>query len=81
MNASHDEARAALFKERLLFTLLSAAAASLVALLARRLIERAWQLKTGRRPPEAIGLLSPAGKRAGGGAASFLLERAALLRA
>ena len=81
MNAPNGEARAAPFKERLLFTLLSAAAGSLVALLARRLIEKAWRLKTGRHPPETIGLLSPAGKRAGEGAASFLLERVGRLRA
>ena len=67
------------FKDRFLFSLTSATAVAVVAFLTRRAVETAWQRATGRSAPKPLGLLNPAGKRAGESTAAFLIERMPLL--
>ncbi|HEY3445405.1 MAG TPA: hypothetical protein VGK67_03530 [Myxococcales bacterium] len=67
------------FKDRLLFTFLSAAAVAVVAYVARQAISTAWQRLTGRHAPKPLGLLNPAGKRAGESTAAFLMQRLPVL--
>lgn len=68
------------FKDRLLFTLLTGAAVTVVAQLARHAVSKAWLEITGRKPPRELGIIAPAGRKAGEGAASFLAERFGLLK-
>lgn len=67
------------FKDRVLFTLLSAAFMAAAALVARRAVEKAWQRATGRAPPRPFALAGPAGKKAGEGTARFLIEHLPVL--
>lgn len=63
------------FKDRLVWTLVSTAAAAVAASLAQRLAGWGWQRATHRAPPKGIRALGPAGSKAGKGAAGFLLHR------
>ena len=67
------------FKERFLFTLLSATAAALVAYVTRQAITAAWQRLTGRSAPKPLGLLHPVGSKAGESTAAFLMQRVPVL--
>ena len=69
------------FKDRLLWTLFSATAVAVAATLAQGLVAVAWERTTRRAPPKGIRLLLPAGRRAGKGAAGYLLSRGPLARA
>ncbi|MGC4114027.1 MAG: hypothetical protein QM765_05090 [Myxococcales bacterium] len=67
------------FKDRFLFTMLSATAAAVVAYVTRQAITAAWQRATGRSAPLPLSLLNPAGKKAGESTAAFLMQRLPLL--
>jgi hypothetical protein len=61
------------FKERLLFTLLSAAMLGLAKLAADRLSHAAWRRATGRPPPKHLALAHPAAEKAARSAAEGVL--------
>ncbi|MGI5861091.1 MAG: hypothetical protein ACOX6T_03430 [Myxococcales bacterium] len=69
------------FKDRLIWTLASAAAVAVAATLAQNAVGYLWARTTHRPVPKPLPFLRPAGSRAGKGAAGFLMKRAPILRA
>jgi hypothetical protein len=67
------------FKDRFLFTLLSATAVAVVAVVTRQATASVWQRLTGRSAPKPLALLHPAGTRAGESTAAFLIQRLPML--
>jgi hypothetical protein len=68
-------------KDRLLWSLVSAAGVAIAASLAQAAVVFAWQKVTHRPPPKSLMLIAPAGRKAGLGAAGLLLDRLAFMRA
>ncbi len=68
------------FKDRLLWTLVSAAAVAVAATLAQRTVGYLWARTTHKPAPKPLPLLRPAGRKVGKGAAGFLVTRTPFLR-